>query len=302
MVIHLKTKRFTVALALLVLGSSVPCAAANVPAPVVKNNPVRFAPAGSQPNGTLTTTVTYTDTNASATASTAYTILLQPGSFFRLRTCLAYHLSGQTPVSRCAERTVDTTSNASTVNAYAPRITLAGQPRPTTQPWGYFTGYTEVHSRNGTAWQLRAHSWPIRGLLGAGVPVAPQDLDIGTLPPNSTVTLDGAFTGAINTGQPDSICTAVPEPSNGLPLPAGVSTSDPAFPGSPAYYEIGLPRGNYAGLPPRGVMLVRPCARLVCARHEDLRARHVRTTLQPRRSARRTCPDSALRLRCRRRW
>lgn len=254
---HPSTKRFhAAALALLVLGVLTPCAAANVPAPVVKNNPVRFTPAGSQPNGTLTTTVTYTDTDATATASTAYTIRLQPGLFFRLRSCVAYHLYGQTPVSRCAERTVDTTANTTTVDAYAPRITLAAQPRPTTQPWGYFTGYTEVHSRNGASWQLRANSWPIWGLLGAGIAVAPQNQETGILPPNSTVTLDGAFTGAIDTGQPDSICTGVPLPSDGLPLPAGVSTSDPAFAGSPAYYEVGLPRGNYLGQPPRGVMLV----------------------------------------------
>jgi acetyl esterase/lipase len=256
-VAHPRAKQFhAAALALLVLGVFAPCAAANIPATVIKTNPVRFTPAGNQPDGTLTTTVTYTDTDATATASTAYTILLQPGSFFRLRTCVAYHLNGQTPVSRCAERTVDTTSNTTTVNAYAPRITLRGQPRPTTQPWGYFTPYTEVQSLNGTSWQLRAHSWPVSGLQGAGIAVAPQNQDSGTLPPNSTVTLDGAFTGAIDTGQPDSICTPAPVPSDGSPLPAGVSTSDPAFPGAPAYYEVGLPRGHYEGQPPRGVMLV----------------------------------------------
>jgi len=256
-VVHLKAKRSHAAtLALLVLGLSAPCAAANVPAPIVKTNPIRFTPANSEPNGTLTTTVTYTDADATATASTAYTIRLQPGLFFRLRTCVAYHLNGQAPVSRCAERTVDTTSNTTTVDAYAPRITLAAQPRPTTQPWGYFTAYTEVHSRSGASWQLRANSWPIRGLLGAGIAVAPQDQDSGILPPNSTVLLDGAFDGAIDTGQPDSICTGVPMPSDGLPLPAGVSTSDPAFAASPAYYEVGLPRGHYLGQPPRGVMLV----------------------------------------------
>jgi hypothetical protein len=249
-------KRFhAVPLALLLLGVFAPCAAANIPAPVVKTNTVRFT-APSPGNGTLTTTVTYTDTDATAVASTGYTIRLPSGFLFRLRSCVAYHLNAEAPVSNCAERTVDTRSNTTTVSAYAPRITLAGQLRPTTQPWGYFTPYTEVLYLSGSSWRLRAHSWPSTGLQGAGIAVAPQGQDSGTLPPNSTVTFAGAFTGAINTGQPDSTCTAIPIPSNGSALPVGVTTDHPAFPGSPAYYEVGLPRGNYEGQPPRGVMLV----------------------------------------------
>jgi acetyl esterase/lipase len=59
------------------------------------------------------------------------------------------------------------------------------------------------------------------------------------------VTLDGAFTGAVNSGQTDSIWTA-----------AGVSAGHAAFSGAPAYYEVGLPTGAYAGQAPRGIMLV----------------------------------------------
>jgi len=254
--IHSLAKRLSgVPLALLALGVFASCATANVPPPVTQTNAVRFT-APDPGDGTLTTTVTYTDTDATATASTGRTIRLEKGFFFRLRTCVAYHLNAETPVSSCAERTFDTRSNTTTVATYAPRATLSGQPRPTTQPWGYFTPYTEVQYLSGTTWLMRAHSWPDDGLQGAGIAVAPQEQETGTLPPNSTVTFDGAFTGAINSGQPDSICTPDPEPTDGSPLPAGVSTSHPAFPGSPAYYEVGLPRGNHAGQPPRGVMLV----------------------------------------------
>ena len=76
------------------------------------------------------------------------------------------------------------------------------------------------------------------------------------LPPNSTVTFDSPLTGAINSGQPDSICTGQVVASDGSALPAGVSTNHPGFAGAPAYYEVGLPTGAYAGQPPRGVMLV----------------------------------------------
>jgi acetyl esterase/lipase len=231
-------------------------AAANIPAPITKTSPVRVPAAGNATDGTLTTKVTYGETDATATASTGATISLGSGWLFRLQTCVAYHLNGTPPTSRCAERSVDTRANPGSVVTYAPRVTLSRQPRPTTQPWGYFTTYTEVLYLSGSSWFVAAHSWPDDGLQGAGTAVAAQGQDSGTLPPNGTVTLDGPFTSAVNSGQPDSICTANPTVSDGSPLPAGVSTNHPAFPGAPGYYEVGLPSGHYAGQSPRGVMLV----------------------------------------------
>jgi acetyl esterase/lipase len=231
-------------------------AAANVPPPITKTSPVRVPAAGNATDGTLTTNVTYGETDATATASTGATISLGSGWLFRLQTCVAYHLNGTPPTSRCAERSVDTRANTGSVITYAPRVTLSRQPRPTTQPWGYFTTYTEVLYLSGSSWFVAAHSWPDNGLQGAGVAVAPQGAESGTLPPNGTVTLDGPFTSAVNSGQPNSICTANPTVSDGSPLPAGVSTSHPAFAGAPGYYEVGLPSGHYAGQSPRGVMLV----------------------------------------------
>jgi acetyl esterase/lipase len=241
---------------MLALAVFTPGAAANIPASIIKTNTVRSTAQGNPPNGTLISTVTYTDSAATAAASTGNTIGLDRGFYFRLRTCVAYHVNARTPVSSCAERNVDTRSNVVRVYTYAPPVTLPGQPRPTTQPWGYFTAYTEVLYLSGSSWLLHAHSWPATGLQGAGIAVAAQGQNSGTLPPNSTVTLDGAFSGAVNSGQADSICTATPTVSDGSALPAGVSASHAAFSGAPAYYEVGLPTGAYVGQAPRGVMLV----------------------------------------------
>ncbi|HEV2785797.1 MAG TPA: hypothetical protein VGV67_05380 [Solirubrobacteraceae bacterium] len=238
------------------LAASAPAAVANVPPPVTKTNTVRVPALGNAANGTLTTRVTYTDAAATAAASTGNTIGLGRGFYFRLRTCVSYHLSSTPPRASCAERDVDTRANSATVYTYAPPVTLAGMPRPTTQPWGHFTSYTEVTYQSGTAWPLSAHSWPADGLQGAGVPVAAQGQSTAVLPPNGSVTLDGAFSGAVNSGQPDSICFPRPAPANGSALPAGVTTYTTAFQGAPAYYEVGSPTGAYAGQAARGVMLV----------------------------------------------
>jgi len=246
----------TVGLALVALAVFAPCAAANIPAPVTKINTVRVPGLGNAADGTLTTRVTYSDTTATAAASTGSTIGLHRGFYFRLRTCVAYHLYATLPVSSCAERIVDTRASTATVTTFAPSVTLSGQPRPTTQPWGYFTAYTEVLYLNGSAWLVSAHSWPDNELQGAGIPVAAQGQTTATLPPNGTVTVDGPFTGAVNSGEADSICTAQVVAPSGAGLPAGVRTSHPAFVGAPAYYEVGLPTGSYADQAPRGVMFV----------------------------------------------
>lgn len=65
-----------------------------------------------------------------------------------------------------------------------------------------------------------------------------------------------ASTSLINGGQPDGICAGSSLPGDGQRPPEGVSASHPAFDGAPAYYEVGMPSGDYAGQEPRGVMLV----------------------------------------------
>jgi acetyl esterase/lipase len=231
-------------------------AAANAPATITKISPVRVSALADRPDGTLTTTVVYSDTAATATASTGDTIILSPGYSFRLRTCIAYHLEAMPPTSRCDERSVDTGASSWSVLTAAPRLMLSGQPRPTTQEWGYFTSYTEVLYLSGGSWLVAAHSWPDDGLQSAGIAVAAQHEAKGTLPPDSTATVDEPFNGAVNSAEPDSICAANPAMSDGSLLPAEVSTSHPAFTGAPGYYEVGLPTGEFEGQAPRGVMLV----------------------------------------------
>jgi acetyl esterase/lipase len=254
--LELRSWKATVALAVLGLAVVTSCATANIPAPVTKTNTVRVPALGNLADGTLSTTVSYSTTTASATASTGNTIGLGRGFYFRLRTCVAYHLYGKVPVSNCAERTVDTRASTTTVYTFAPSVTLFLQPRPTTQPWSYFTSYTEVLYLSANTWLLSAHSWPDNELQGAGIAVAAQGQTSATLPANGPVAIDGPFTGAINSGEADSICTAQPVPADGSALPAGVRSTHAAFVGSPTYYEVGLPTGAYAGQAPRGVMLV----------------------------------------------
>ena len=253
----LRSRPVTTALMLGLLGlvTVAASAAANVPDPVAKTTTIRVPAAGNAPNGSLTTTVTYTDTTASARSSSGTTVSLGAGRTFRLRTCVAYHLYGTAPVSSCAQRTVDTHANTGSVLTHVPSVTLAAQPRPTTEPWGTFTGYAEVLYQSGESWPLIAHSWPDDGLQGAGIAVAAEGRETGVLPPSSAVALDGPFTSAINRGQPDGICTADVRPYSGG-LPAGVTASHPAFEGAPAYAEVGLPTGAHEGQAPHGVMLV----------------------------------------------
>jgi acetyl esterase/lipase len=268
------TATLAASVALLAVAVAASPAAANAPATITKISPVRVTALGDRPDGTLTTTVVYSDTAATATASTGDTIILSPGFSFRVRTCIAYHLEAMPPTSRCDERSVDTSASNWSVLTSAPRLMLSGQPRPTTQEWGYFTSYTEVLYLREGSWLVAAHSWPDDGLQGAGIAVAAQHKTKGTLPPDSNMTPDKPFSGAVNSGavnsaepdepfngavnsaEPDSICAANPTVSDGSLLPAGVSTSHPAFIGAPGYYEVGLPTGEFEGRAPRGVMLV----------------------------------------------
>jgi acetyl esterase/lipase len=220
---------------------AVESSAANVPDPVAKTLPIRVPALGNTPDGSLTTTVTYTDTTVTARSSSGNTVRLSKGFLFRLRTCV--------------ERTVDTRANTESIVTRVPTVTLSARPRPTTQPWGYFKAYAEVLYQAGSSWPLIAHSWPDNGLRGAGIAVAAQGQTAGVLPPNSPVLIDGAFTSAINSGWPDSFCTATTLPYSGG-LPSGVTSNHPAFAGAPAYCEVGLPTGSHAGKAPRGVMLL----------------------------------------------
>ena len=97
---------------LLTLAVVAPGAAANVPASVTRANAIRIPAMGNATDGTLKTTVSYSDTSATAAASTGNSIALAKGDYYRLRTYVSYHLYASTPAPTCAERDVDTRSSA----------------------------------------------------------------------------------------------------------------------------------------------------------------------------------------------
>lgn len=248
----------TVAIAAIAASAvDVTTAGANIPSPVTKANTLHVPAMGGAADGTLTTTVTYTDTTATAAASTGNTIWLGKGALFKLTSCVAYHLYGSAPVSSCADRQVDTRANTATIYTYAPSVALYNQPRPSgSMRFGYVTASVQVVAASGSTWVLASYSWPASGLQGAAIPVAAQNAAAASLPANGPFTITGPYNGAVDSGQPDSICRGGYAPSNGSPRPPGVSTSNAAFAGAPAYYEIGQPTGAYAGRARRGTMLV----------------------------------------------
>ncbi|MDP9239805.1 MAG: hypothetical protein M3O55_04090, partial [Actinomycetota bacterium] len=240
----------------------VPDARANGAAPTVTvTNPVRITGLAMAPDGKLTTRVTTAAASTSAEAFTGATVGVTPGFRYKLTTCLTYHRTRATPLTTCADRLVDTRGKRATIHTSAPTVRITAQPRPTgAGSWAYFAGYTQVTYApaglaEGAAYTLVAHSWPDNGLQGAAIAVPGPGQGKGRLPANDPVVPEGAYTGAINTGRPDSICRAATTTSAGR-LPPGLSTRHPAFAGAPAYYEVGGPTGAFAGRPPVGVMLV----------------------------------------------
>jgi acetyl esterase/lipase len=240
--------------ALCVLAAGASPAYANVPSAVTKTNTLRIPALANAADGTLSTTLTYAATTATAVSSTGNTIWLAKGNTFKLTSCIAYHLDGNAPVSSCADRVVDTRFNSATIYTSAPSVALSDQPRPATERFAYFTATVQIVTQTGGT--LVSSSWPDNGLQGAGLPVAAQGATSAQLPASSTITLTTPFAGVIDSGQPDSICRGSYSASNGSATPAGVSVSNPAFAGAPAYYEVGQPTGAYAGRPRRGTMLV----------------------------------------------
>ena len=242
--------------AVFVLPQSTAATVADVPGPVTLTNTVRVPALGGQADGTATMVVDYTGTTASATARTGNTVGLGSGFYFKLTTCVNWHRDGHTPLAYCADRYVDTRSNTGVITTYAPKVTLPDRPRPSgTDRWAYFDSYVEVTYQSGSAYLMAAHSWPDNGLRGAAVAVPPVGQTTGVLPPNQTTGVDGGFTGAIDTGQPDSICRPQVAEGSG-PLPAGVTNNHPAFAGAPAYYEVGRPTGAFTDKAPLGAMLI----------------------------------------------
>ncbi|MEP6664336.1 MAG: alpha/beta hydrolase, partial [Verrucomicrobiota bacterium] len=232
-----------------------PSVRANVPPPQTKALAIRVPALGNANDGTLTTTVTYQNTIATAVATSGNTIWLGKGFEFRITTCVGFHAFGHVPDNRFASRDVDTRFNSGTIYTYAPSITYSVT-RPISGE-SHLTPYVHVLYKDaGGVYRLVSHSWPDNGLQGAGMPVAAQNQFAGApLPASETTTVAGAFAGAIDSGEPDSLCNGTYLPATGS-VPAGLVTNTAAFAGAPAYYEIGAPTGIYTGHYPRAVALL----------------------------------------------
>jgi dienelactone hydrolase len=227
-----------------------------IPGPQTKTNMVRIPNLGNSNGGQLTTTVTYQATTATATAATGNTIFLGKGFQFRLTTVVGYHAFGQPPDNRFATIDIDTRANSGAIYTNAPTVIYTA-PRPAVGE-AHFTPYVQVTYLDTASgdYLLTSHSWPDNELQGAGMPIAAQNQIVGApLPASETTELDGPFTGAIDSGEPDSLACGVYLPPYSS-VPSDLVTNSPAFAGAPAYYEVGAPTGSYAGHAPRAVALL----------------------------------------------
>ena len=231
-------------------------AAANAVAPVTVSSQVKIIPAyGGYPDGSASMTVSFTDTSATATAS-GTSVGLGPGHVFHVDTCIKAH---SLPPSfaystTCQENTVDTTSNTAAISVAAPTAT-ATLSRPASGASAYFSFIVSVSEKNAdNSFSAVASSWPSAGLAGASVAVPSVGASTAGAPTSEGAMLSNNTTGGVNTGQPDSFCEGFqyPPPTS---VEDGVSTTVLGS-GAPAYYEVGEPTGAYAGLPPKGIMLI----------------------------------------------
>jgi len=220
------------------------------------SNQVTVIPAdGGFPDGTASMSVSFTDTTATATAAGA-SVGLGAGHVFHVDTCIKAHsLSPSFSYSTsCQEKTVDTTTNSGSISVPAPTAT-ATMSRPAVGTSAYFSLIVSVSDKQpDNSFSAVASSWPSTGLTSASIAVPSSGASTAPAPASEGAMLSNNATGGINTGQPDSFCQGFqyPPPTS---VEDGVSTT--TFGSSaPAYYEVGEPTGAFAGLPPKGVMLI----------------------------------------------
>jgi acetyl esterase/lipase len=230
-------------------------ASANIPAPTSISLPIQVPSLGNWADGTSRLVATYTDSQATATATTT-PIAFAVGQLLHVRVCIKAHRHDP-PASfetKCADNVVDTTSKTFTFSVAGPSVkaTLA---RPSASGTAYFSYEVSITQRqpDGSFKEI-ASSWPSTGLRGASIPVPSQGASSAPAPQSEGVMLSNKKSGGLNSAQPDSFCAA--NQSDSVDAPGeGVSTTGlPAD--APAYYEIGEPTGAYAGQPPKGVMLI----------------------------------------------
>jgi acetyl esterase/lipase len=237
--------------------AALPVAAAANSLPAVSiSSPVAVIPSlGGFPDGTASLSVSFTDTSAMATGSSP-SVGLGPGHVYHVDTCVKAHDVNSSYAASCQENMVDTTSNTGAVTVAAPTA-KASMSRPAAGRTGYFSFIVSVSDQQpDNSFSTVASSWPNSGLSGASVAVPSVGASTAPAPVSegATLTNAGGQTGGTNTGYQDSFCEGLqyPPPSS---VEDGVSTTVMG-PNAPAYYEVGEPTGAFAGLPPKGVMLI----------------------------------------------
>jgi dienelactone hydrolase len=242
----------TLALSLAALLAIAAPASANILPTTVKTLPITVPSMNGYSVGSALMTVSYTDSDATATV-TAPTVALGNGQYFRINTCLKRHVVNNSYETKCNQTFVDTRKNLATITIAAP-VQQLKSPRPSTSSTsGYFSYAVNIYKRNGDgSYSQIASSWP-GSLAKAAVAIAPKGLTTAAAPANEGAAVSFGASGGMNSSYPDSFCGADSRGAT-TALPPGVSKT--GLTGAPAYYEIGEPTGAYEGQAPKGVMLV----------------------------------------------
>jgi acetyl esterase/lipase len=234
-------------------------AAAVAPAPATANQlpsrtltlPVRAPSVGNANLGNAQMTVSYTDTDASATVS-APSVMVGPNADFRVISCLRAYSEQRTYSSDCEINSVVTTGQSRAISVPAPTVD-ASLTRPATGGDAWFTYEVTVQQLRDGYYRPVASSWA-SDVKGSSVTVPAVGSTTAAAPSSFGEPLSTGGTGGVNGGQPDGFCSSSDLPATGSPG-AGVNTTALGS-DAPAYYEVGQPTGAYAGRAPKGVMLV----------------------------------------------
>ena len=219
------------------------------PGPVRVTVPLELAESSGPALGKSSLRVTYTRRAAKAVAA-APAVSVPAGDVFRIAVCVQTHVYRGGNVTRCSDRTVDTTDREADIVVAGPEL-MVRMARPAAR-WAYAYHQVAVRRRGADG-----RFWPFAGTTSArlsrsAISIVPR----GERRPRPLPSHQGlehrASVGGMNTGNPDSICM-----SDLLPEPPLIDVSTTALgTAAPAYYEVGEPTGAFAGTPPKGVMLL----------------------------------------------
>lgn len=230
-------------------------ASAVIPAAATLKLPVNVVPAYGGPYslGTATLRVDYTATHVTANAS-APSVRLGPGQVFHVSTCLRTQVTNVHVDSSCAERVIDTREKTAVLTYAMPDVSKTA-PRPPVGGLGGAVYLVSVRARHDGTYTEGATSWPAAGVSAAQLALAPVGALVGNKLPTQGLSMSWSTqTGGINTGLRDSFCASEQHEAR-TPAPDAASTTVLGS-AAPAYYEVSEPSGQFAGQPPKGVMIL----------------------------------------------